>query len=158
MLYPLPISLPSDISSPILTFSRYFIYRDYYLRVSSPSNQPEFSLGFHEFLPVHSVKCFSRSTNTAHISLSFSIYLYPIVRINPIASLVPFLFLKPNCSSSNSSSILESRRRFSIHRIIFAVCDTRLIVLNSLHFFILFFFGIVTNTVSMNSSGHLPSL
>ena len=76
---------------------------------------------------------FSRSANTAYTSLYFSIYLSPTVRINQIASLVPLHFLKPNCSSSNSSSILERRRRFIILRRFFAVCDIRLIVLNSLH-------------------------
>ncbi|KAJ4430106.1 hypothetical protein ANN_22316 [Periplaneta americana] len=47
-------------------------------------------------------------------------YLSPIVRSSPTASLVPFPFLKPNCYSSNCSSILEYKRRFSIRRRIFA--------------------------------------
>ncbi|KAJ4442083.1 hypothetical protein ANN_11949 [Periplaneta americana] len=70
-------------------------------------------------------------------------YLSSIVRNAPITSLIPFHFLKPNCSSSNSSS-----RRIAEY-------DIRLIVLNSLHFLALFFFGIGSNTVSVKSSGKI---
>ncbi|KAJ4449737.1 hypothetical protein ANN_01141 [Periplaneta americana] len=81
-------------------------------------------------------------------------YLSPIVRSSPIASLVLFSFLKPNCSSSNGSSILEYKRPFSNRGRIFAEYDIRLIVLNLLHFMALFFFGIGSNTVSVKSLGH----
>ncbi|KAJ4442832.1 hypothetical protein ANN_04425 [Periplaneta americana] len=80
-------------------------------------------------------------------------YLPPIVRSTSIASLVPFPFLKPKCSSSNCPSILEYKRRFSIRKRIFAECDIRQIVLNSLYFLALFFFGIESNSVSVKSSG-----
>ncbi|KAJ4442668.1 hypothetical protein ANN_04257 [Periplaneta americana] len=46
--------------------------------------------------------------------------LSPIVRSSPIASLVPFPFLKPNCSS-----ILQYKHRFNIRRKIFAERDIR---------------------------------
>ena len=148
---PLPISLPSDISSPILTFICCFIQRLLKSLLSFQSTPIFFRIPMSFFLSTLS-NAFSRSTNSAYTSLSFSMYLSPIVRINPIASLVPFPFLKPNCYSSNSSSILEGRRRFNILRRIFPVCDILLRVQNSLNFFALFFFSIGSNTVSMNSS------
>ncbi|KAJ4448445.1 hypothetical protein ANN_10461 [Periplaneta americana] len=83
-------------------------------------------------------------------------YLLSTVRSSPIAFIVPFPFLKPNCSSSNCFSILEYKRRFSICRRIFAVCDIRLIVLNSSHFLALFFFGTGSNTAFVKSSGQSP--
>ncbi|KAJ4437000.1 hypothetical protein ANN_17132 [Periplaneta americana] len=48
-------------------------------------------------------------------------YLSPIVRSSPIASLVPFM--KLNYSSSNCPSILEYKHRFNIRRKFFAECD-----------------------------------
>ncbi|KAJ4435435.1 hypothetical protein ANN_18050 [Periplaneta americana] len=51
----------------------------------------------------------------------WKVYLSRIVRSSPIGSLVPF-------------STLECKRRFSMRKRIFAECDIRLIVLNSLNF------------------------
>ncbi|KAJ4447188.1 hypothetical protein ANN_09189 [Periplaneta americana] len=79
----------------------------------------------------------------------YTSYLSPVVCSSPVASLVLFPFLKPNCSSSNCSSILEYKRQFNIRRRIFAECDISLTVLNSLKFLALFFFGIGSNTVSV---------
>ncbi|KAJ4433626.1 hypothetical protein ANN_15936 [Periplaneta americana] len=93
-----------------------------------------------------------KNPRVAFVALLELWYLSPIVHSSPIVYLVPFPFLKPNCSSSNCSSILEYKRRFSIRKRIFAECDIRLIVLNSLHYLALFFFGIGINTVSIKSS------